>query len=257
MEGNSMIINAALITAKGNNQSMPDKNLITIRGKPSLQYVVEAAQEAARIDAVYISTEDPRIRDLAGVLGCKIIDRPVSLAQPDSNHGDVIRHGVESILQDVSNLGNVTVLLGNTVMVSPPLIDLSIDILDRRPELDSVMSVWLAQDDHPYRALKINASGCLESFLNVQSGTSRQYYPTVYYYDQGVWTFRHKCAFERKGPNPWWWMGEKSFPIIRNWVTGRDFHTQLDLDVADYWIHSEHKDEIMNAKEIADLLKSR
>ena len=249
-----MSTHCALITAKGNNQSLPDKNLITICGKPSLQYVIEAAKNAKRIGKVYLSTEDPRIRALGELLKCHIIDRPPTLSQADTNHGDVMRHGIDFINRETTDLGCVTVLLGNTVMTNADLIDLSLQILDKRQELDSVMSVWLAQDDHPYRALHLDDKGYLKSFLNIQSGTSRQYYPTVYYYDQGVWTFRHQCVYERKGPNPWWWMGENSFPILRNWVTGRDFHTQLDLDVADYWIRSEHKDEILNMEAIRKLL---
>jgi|GEM_PF-584355 len=250
-----MAKHCALITAKGNNQSMPDKNLLPICGKPSLQYVIEAAKNAKLISDVFLSTEDPRIRDLGILLGCRIIDRPVSLSQPDSNHGDVIRHGTDFIKNEIDNLGCVTVLLGNTVMTNSDLIDLSLRILDKKQEIDSVMSVWQAQDDHPYRALKLDENGYLKSFLNIQSGTSRQYYPTVYYYDQGVWTFRHECVYERKGPNPWWWMGEQSFPILRNWVTGRDFHSQLDLDFSDYWIKSNHIDEILNLKEIENIIK--
>jgi CMP-N-acetylneuraminic acid synthetase len=249
-----MFTHCALITAKGNNQSLPDKNLITIAGKPSLQYVIEAAKGARRISQVYLSTEDPRIRELGTALGCRIIDRPASLAQPDTNHGDVMRHGIDHIKKETGNLGCITALLGNTVMVNPDLIDLSLRILDRRPELDSVMSVWQAQDDHPYRAMCLDDRGYLKSYLNIRSGTSRQYYPAVYYYDQGVWTFRHQCVYERKGPNPWWWMGENSFPILRNWVTGRDFHSQIDLDFSDYWIRFEHKDEILNMDEIKKLL---
>lgn len=249
-----MGIACALITAKGNNQSLPDKNLITIAGKPALQYVIEAAKKAGQIADVYVSTEDKKIRELSSILGCKIIDRPSSLSQPDSNHGDVIRHGTEYIQNERPDLEFITVLLGNTVMIDPELIDLSLRILRKRSDYDSVMSVWPAQDDHPYRALRMNKDGFLESFLNVQSGTSRQYYPPVYFYDQGVWTFRKECVFERKGPNPWWWMGEKGFPIVRNWVTGRDFHTQLDLDFSEYWINASCKDSILNQAEIDKIL---
>lgn len=245
---------AALVTAKGGNQSLPDKNLIAIAGKPALQYVIEAARGAAGIAEVYVSTEDARIRDLAATLGCRIIDRPADLAQPDTNHGDVMRHGIDHIRREMPDLGCVTVLLGNTVMTNSALIDLSLRILDGRPQLDSVMSVWQAQDDHPYRALRMTSEGTLESFLDIQSGTSRQYYPAVFYYDQGVWTFRHGCVYERSGPNPWWWMGKRSFGIVRNWVTGRDFHSQLDLDFSDYWIRSDHRDEILNMPEIERLL---
>lgn len=245
---------AALITARGNNQSLPDKNLIAIAGKPSLQYAIEAAQGAAGIVEVWLSTEDPRIRDLGETLGCRIIDRPTALAHPDSNHGDVIRHGVERMRESIDDLGCVTVLLGNTVMTTSGLIDLSLRILDRRPEFDSVMSVWQAQDDHPYRALRMEPDGTLRSFLGIESGTARQSYPPVFFYDQGVWTFRQACVDARRGPNPWWWMGEKSFGIIREWVAGRDFHSQLDIEVSEWWVRSGRQDNILNFQEIRELI---
>ncbi len=250
-----MAVSCVLITAKGNNESLPDKNLIPIAGKPSLQYVIEAAVNAKNIGKVFVSTEDDRIRELSEKFECTIIDRPVELAQPDSNHGDVIKHGVFEIEKNVGCLDNVTVLLGNTIMTSSALIDMSIEILNKKKDIDSVMSVWLAQDDHPYRALRIGEGGYLEAYSDVQSGTSRQFYPKVYYYDQGVWTFRKECVFKGEGPNPWWWMGKNSFPIIRNWVTGRDFHTQLDLDFSEYWEQSGQQDEILNADEIKQILQ--
>ncbi len=243
-------LHAALITARGNNQSIADKNLALVAGKPSLQHVIEAAQAAERIAKVYVSTEDSHISDLALSLGCEVIDRPDELALPDANHGDVIQHGVLKIRDRMPDLNCVTVLLGNTVMVSGGLIDLSLQILEARSDMDSVMSVWQAQDDHPYRALRLNDRGYLESFMQIECTTSRQAYPPVYYYDQGVWTFRHGCAFTRLGPNPWWWMGKNSFPIIRNWVTGRDFHSEFDIEIAEEWLLSGRKDEIMNLKEI-------
>ncbi len=254
MPDNLTSSNAALITARGNNQSIADKNLAPICGKPSLQYVIEAAQAAAHIAEVYVSTEDARIRDLALQLNCTVIDRPAALAHPDANHGDVIQHGVLKIRDLLPDLNCVTVLLGNTVMVSGSLIDLSLQILAARLDMDSVMSVWQAQDDHPYRALRLNGRGYLESFLNIECTTSRQDYPPVYYYDQGVWTFRHGCALTRLGPNPWWWMGKNSYPIIRNWVTGRDFHTQLDIDVAEEWLKAGRQDEILNLSDIREIL---
>ncbi len=246
--------NVAIITARGGSQSIPDKNTIDICGKPALGYVIEAAREASLINEVYVTTDSEKIKEVGLKYNCRIIDRPPHLSLPDTNHGDVMAQAVDIARKEYPDLNIVTVLLGNTVMVNGKLIDLSIQILDKNPEYDSVMSVWEAGDDHPYRALKIGEDGFLESFLNIEAGTSRQYYPKVYYYDQGVWTFRYQCVYQRDGPTPWWWMGKRCFPVIRNWVTGRDFHSQLDLRIAEFWIQNNCRDEISNLAEIEKLL---
>jgi len=246
-------MNAVLITARGNNQSIPGKNLLPICGKPCLQWVIEAAQAAKKIESIYLSTEDPDIAALGKALGCSLIDRPMDLAQPDTHHGDVIRHGVKHIQNHQPDLNCVTVLLGNTTMISGSLIDLSLEILEKQKEYDGVMSVWQAQDDHPYRALSLDEQGCLKSFLNVTSGTSRQYYPPVYFYDQGVWTVRARSVALGEGPNPWTWMGKKVFPIIREWIAGRDVHTAFDVEMQEYWLRNDYRDEVLNKNEIMGL----
>ena len=47
------------------------------------------------------------------------------------------------------------VLLGNTVMIDSEIIDKCLEELKNDQSLDSVMTVWEAADDHPYRALEI------------------------------------------------------------------------------------------------------
>ena len=99
------------------------------------------------------------------------------------------------------------------------------------------MTVWEAADDQPLRALEIH-EGVLRPYggQERQVSTERQSYSKAYYYDQGVWAFRKECVQRQDGPNPWWWMGKRSAPIVRPWVTGRDVHTHFDVDIAEWWL---------------------
>jgi N-acylneuraminate cytidylyltransferase len=99
------------------------------------------------------------------------------------------------------------------------------------------MTVWEAADDHPLRALEIH-DGILRPYGGVERrvSTERQSYAKAYYYDQGVWAFRKQCVRSQDGPNPWWWMGKRSAPIVREWVTGRDIHGRLDVAIAEWWL---------------------
>lgn len=232
----------ALLTAKGNNQTLEDKNVKQICGKPSMAWSILAAQQSELIDEVFVSTEDAKIKQVALEFGAKVIDRPTDLSQPLSNHGDVIIHGAVEAQKRVSHdIETVTILLGNTVMTRMEDIDTAIQTVLDDASNDSCMTVWKAQDDHPLRAMVLNEEGYLESYLDVDTpDTNRQSYRDVFFYDQGPWTVRMSSLLRsketREGPGPWWWMGKNCKSIERIWVTGRDTHTDFDVAIAEWWI---------------------
>jgi N-acylneuraminate cytidylyltransferase len=230
-------MNAAIITARAGSKSIIDKNVYPVKGKSLVAYPIQAAIDAESIEKIFISTDGDSIADVGKSMGADIIWRPEELAGDHINHGDVIRHAVEWVDERESNLENVVLLLGNTVMIDGELIDKSLKILDEHSDIDSVMTVWEAADDHPFRALEIK-DGLIKPYGDEkrQVSTERQSYKKAYYYDQGIWAFRKNCVKTKDGPNPWWWMGKRCYPIVRNWVTGRDIHTLLDVSIAEWWL---------------------
>src|SRR5690625_4852527 len=109
--------NIVLLTAKGGNQTLENKNIIPIKGNHSMARSMQADKESQKIDEIFVTTECPHIKRVAKEYDTIVIDRPEELSQPFSNHGDVIVHGVkeaQKILGD--EIGLVTILLGNTVM---------------------------------------------------------------------------------------------------------------------------------------------
>lgn len=231
----------AIITAKGGNLSIPNKNLIPVRHKPLLSHVIEAAKTASKIDTIFISTEDTLIKEEAAKHGIEIIHRPPELARPDSNHGDAILHAAHAAADRCRDIETVTILLGNSALLRGEDIDATITILEQHPEADSSMTVWQAQDDHPFRAMGLSPEGWLTTFgTRATTNTNRQSYPTVFFYDQGPWTVRSQTLLRssatRDGPACWWWMGKRCLPVIRPWVTGKDVHTWLDVAIAEAWL---------------------
>lgn len=230
-------MNVAIITARAGSKSIIDKNVLPISGRPLIHYPILAAQGAERISQVWVSTDGERIAAASLELGATIIPRPDELGGDTINHGDVIKHAVEYVDARVDDLENVVLLLGNTVYINSGLIDRALTLLDERRDVDSVMSVWEAADDHPYRALQIDADGTIQTFGGPRAvSTERQSYPKAYYYDQGVWAFRKHTVQRKDGPNPWWWMGKRVLPIIRPWVTGRDIHGAIDVMFSEHWV---------------------
>ncbi|BET66019.1 hypothetical protein ASA1KI_09370 [Opitutales bacterium ASA1] len=240
---------AVVVTAKGGNTSVENKNVIPILGVPVVLYPVRAARLSALTDSVFVSTEDALIRALSEKEGAHVIDRPRELSQPTSQHKDVIKHAVEEIGRIDPSIEHFIVLLGNTVMVTPGLIDRCFRMLER-DDCDSVATVWKAQDDHPYRALKVNEAGYAESFLNRAVSSNRQSYPEVFFYDQGIWGFRKQCALEQKGPSPWVWLGEKCRLVERPWVTGRDIHSWIDVSASAWYLTAVQAHDFMDYKDL-------
>ena len=230
-------MNVAIVTAREGSKSIADKNVFPVAGRPLVSYPIEAANTATRVDTVFVSTDGKAIAEEAERLGSTVIDRPEPLCGDHVNHGDVIKHAVEWVDSRVSDLANVVLLLGNTVMIDGVTIDGCLEELERDADLDSVMTVWEAADDHPLRALEIH-DGLLRPYGDPDRrvSTERQSYPKAYYYDQGVWAFRKHCVQRQDGPNPWWWMGKRCKPIVRTWVTGRDIHTLFDAEIAKWWL---------------------
>lgn len=236
-------MNVAIITARAGSKSIIDKNILPLRGKPMVQYPIHAAQAATRIGGVYVSTDGEGISQASLAAGATIIPRPDELGGDSVNHGIVIKHAVEWVDARVPDLENVVLLLGNTVYIDGPIIDRCLAELEAKPELDSVMTVWEAADDHPYRALQINSDGLVETFGGPRKvSTERQSYPKAYYYDQGVWAFRKQTVQTQDGPNPWWWMGKRVMPIVRSWVTGRDIHGPIDVFFSEAWV--DHPEQV-------------
>jgi len=148
-------MNVSIITARAGSKSIPDKNIFEVAGAPLVSYPIQVSLDSRLVDYVYISTDGESIAEVGRRMGCEIIWRPDELCGDHVNHGDVIKHAVETVDSLEPGLENVVLLLGNTVMVDGELIDKALDILQGRTDIDSVMTVWEAADDHPLRALEI------------------------------------------------------------------------------------------------------
>lgn len=242
-------MNVVIITAKGSNLTVPNKNTIPILGVPIVLYPIRAAKLSVKTDRVFASTEDERIKTLCVREGIDIIHRPEELATPASLHRDVIEHAVREVESAFPEVQNVAVLLGNTVMIPPNLIDQGFQILESG-DADSCMSVWKAQDDHPYRAMRLNDRGYAEPFLDIECESNRQSYPTVYFYDQGLWAFKKDCAYKQEGPSPWTWLGRRCKMIERLWVTGRDIHSWIDVSASAWYLNTIQANDYLDYREL-------
>jgi len=69
-----------VIPARIGSKRLERKNVVLLGGRPMLAWTVDAALESALFDAVYVSTEDEGIAEIANALGATSHARPAQLA---------------------------------------------------------------------------------------------------------------------------------------------------------------------------------
>ena len=73
----------AVIPARGGSKRLPRKNLLAFRARPMIAWTIDAARASGVFDAVYVTTENKEIGQVAGDAGATVLKRDVALAADD------------------------------------------------------------------------------------------------------------------------------------------------------------------------------
>jgi N-acylneuraminate cytidylyltransferase len=110
----------AIIPARGGSKRLPEKNILGFGGIPLLAYSILFAKENdSIIDAVYVSTDDATIKQIALQYGARVIDRPSALSGDTELTVTALKHALEVL--DDSQIENI-VLLQPTNPLRPALL---------------------------------------------------------------------------------------------------------------------------------------
>lgn len=232
---------AALLTGRGNN-TLKDKNVLPVLGKPLLYYPAMAARSCELITDFYVSSDDEKILNAAAECGYKKILRPAELALPTAQHVDAIVHALKVMKEDGVEPDILVVLLANSGIVKKEWIQESIDNLISNPELSASVPVLLEQDHHPYRCKCLREDGCLGTWFDFKGrdiSTNRQDLPMNFVLCHNFWTLNLKNSLysDVAGQQPWTFMGNNIKPIVVK--ESFDVHDEEDLKRTEKWILQE------------------
>ena len=88
------------IFGRGGSKGLPGKNIRLLAGKPLIAYAIEVAHSSQLINRTIVSTDDPKIAEVARQYGAEIpFMRPAELAQDHSPEWLAWRHAVQTIGQ--------------------------------------------------------------------------------------------------------------------------------------------------------------
>ena len=219
-------MNIAIVFAKGPEKGERNINLYLIEEHPVIYYSINAALSAKKINKVFVGTDDKNIAEIAEGLSCEVIKRPKEIEAM----GEAINYAGREVIRKNPSCKNIILLSGNNSMVSPYLIEKSIEILERRKEAKSVITVWKARHDSPQYALMIR-DGFLKPFLEKDTKED------VYFYDGSVIALRSEAIEDKCFKDERWWSKlPNCVPLVRPWPTGRDIHDSYGLSLARWWL---------------------
>jgi len=208
-----------VIPSRWASTRLPGKSLIPLCGKPLVQWVVERARQATRLDELIVATDDERIRAVVASLGV-----PVVLTAPDHPSGtDRIAEAIRGRRADI-----VVNIQGDEPLIDPKLIDqLALELVEQ-PDWDmaTVATPLTEPDDLLSRSItKVvwNQAGqalyfsraaipCLRDPLRVPSGL-------IYYRHVGIYAYR-KAFLDRMVATP---------PCVMEQAEGLEQLRALDL----------------------------
>ena len=219
-------MNVGIVFAKGPEKGERNINLYLIEEHPVIYYSINAALSTKKIDRVWVATDDKKIAEIAEGLSCEVVKRPKEIEAA----GEAINYAGREVIRKNPSCKNIILLSGNNSMVSPYLIEKSIEILERRKEAKSVITVWKARHDSPQYALMIR-DGFLKPFLEKDTKED------VYFYDGRVIALRSEAIEDKCFKDERWWSKlPNCVPLVRPWPTGRDIHDSYGLSLARWWL---------------------
>lgn len=169
-----------VIPARGGSKAIPDKNVVTLCGRPLLAYTADAALRSRRLSQTIVSTESETIASTARTLGLHVpFLRPASLAADDTPMLPVLQHALTAMAERGFRADVLVLLQPTSPLRREDHIDATIDLLDRTAA-DSVVSV--VEVPHQFNPTSVM---CLENsrlrpFLEGPTATRRQDKPQVF-----------------------------------------------------------------------------
>ena len=94
----------AIIPARGGSKRLPGKNTKLLGEIPLLAHSILYAKQHNFIDAVYVSTDDVVIKEIALLYGAIVIDRPQALSGDLEPTVSALKHVLESIDEIIENV---------------------------------------------------------------------------------------------------------------------------------------------------------
>ncbi|GAB7256605.1 acylneuraminate cytidylyltransferase family protein [Polaribacter sp. OB-PA-B3] len=186
----------AIIPARGGSKGIPMKNIINFRGKPLMQWTIEAALQSNYITDILVSSDSDEILEVAkknkDVL---LLKRPNYLAEDSTRTEPVLKHAITSLQN--KKYDYIILLQPTSPLRDSKDIDASFKKIEKH-NADSLISVCNVEH-HPYKTFKLDKNGFLKGIINNDFPFSpRQILPETYRANGAIYIIKTKKFLEKE-----------------------------------------------------------
>ncbi len=214
----------AIIPARGGSKRIPHKNIKHFAGKPIIAYSIEAALTSGCFDKVVVSTDDPKIADVAKHYGADVpFTRPANISDDFATTRDVMVHAINWFSAQNQTLANVCCIYATAPFISVNDLKHTQQMLADDPSADYCFPVC----EFPFpiqRGVKLDKASHVEMFQPEHFNTRSQDLEKAYH-DIGQFYWGKPSAF--LAGTPMFSSKAIAYPVSRNRV--------VDLDTPEDW----------------------
>lgn len=238
----------AILIGREGSSGYPGKNVKDVLGKPLVAWPLDTARSVPEIERTYVSTDSPRLAEIACEYGALVIDRPAHLCTKEALGEHAYQHAHQVITAELARQNKTpelyVLLMANAPTVSAAQLQEGISALRENPSYDSAVTVSCYNMWSPLRARKIGADGLLHPFVPFETfgdpktlNCDRDSQGDVWFADMGVSIVRPKNLDDLdEGLLPQKWMGQKIYPIKN--VGGLDVDYAYQMPQAEWWLRT-------------------
>jgi len=229
----------AIITARGGSKSIPRKNITSVGGKPLIAWTIETALRSPSLNRVVVSTDDPKIAEIAREWGAEVpFLRPAELSRDDSPHIPVLVHAVEWLETNEGSKVDYVLLLQPTVPFrTTEDIEGSVQLIIKK-DADSIVSVCEAPS-HPFLVKRINQDETLQHFIEIPEGyLARQKLPPAYVLNGAIYLVKRDVLINSET-----FQTDRTYPFFMPPERSLDIDTQWDLYLANLILRDRYRSD--------------
>jgi CMP-N,N'-diacetyllegionaminic acid synthase len=193
----------ATICARGGSKGLPGKNIRLFAGKPLIVHTIEQALSCTLVDAVFVSTDDALIADIARAAGATVpYVRPAELANDTAPKLPVIEHLVrhlEQLYQGHQRIARIVDLQPTSPLREAHDIT---QALNACPDMPLTVSVRQAQDNPYFNMVERGADGHV-ALCKGQGNTRRQDAPVVYALNGSIYVWQRAALAQAAVAGLW------------------------------------------------------
>lgn len=218
--------NLIVIPARMGSKRLPGKNTKLLGGLPLVLHSINYAKNNKKVsDVIVVTTDDPKVENIALSAGVKVIKRPAYLSTDHTTTVSVLKHIIE-VIKEVDNI----ILLQPTNPLRPDNLLREAWSVYNSGTYDSLLTV--SKTD--IKIGKIDQNKYVP--LNYEMGQRSQDLDPVYFENGLLYITRASCILNGNI------LGEDNFAFIVNHPYSRvDIDTQEDLDYAEFLFQKEYK----------------